>query len=547
MSIPKQITQLSDNDFLVNTVKEFCEPVISTLGPGGCTVIIADDDNPLPHVTKDGVTVAESIYFKDKRKQAIAALIKEAARKTATTVGDGTTTSIVLAEAMIIKGIEILAPTSKKLPNPVTSKKEFFNGFDLAIEKVTDYLTDSSTSIAKDSKLLSSVVKISSNNDDRVVKTIMSAVKEAGADGIINVELHDGLTTEIDVKGGASLESKAIITGAKIWERVVGSNYPICLILVASPLKHTHEIKQLILQLNTRTCPAILIAKEFSDEVVNTIVVNNQRKVTDIVLVEAEGFAKESRMDILGDLSAIFDVPILSLDGSTGYFLNEHIPYPCEGLSKAIIRPTETILFRVEGFISDEAQSRYNALKKEYDEFQTLEGDKDLGTLRHLQRRMAKYNVVATIKVGASTKAEATEIKDRIDDSMCAIAAAVNGGIVQGGGMALVRASVLLDSLDADKLTESEQAGYDLVQQVCLSPFKTLAKNVGIVALPETFNDDLLEETNVYDFKSCQIVNWLEAGIIDPTLVSITALLNAASVAKTILKSNSIISEWQED
>jgi chaperonin GroEL len=539
MSIPKQITQLSDNNFLTTTVKEFCAPVVSTLGPGGCTVIITDDSNPVPHVTKDGVTVAESIFFKDQRKQAIASLIKEAARKTASAVGDGTTTSIVLAEAMIIQGAKELTL--------VNNKKEFFDGFDSAVEKVVDYLTESSVQITKDSNLLSSVVRISSNNDERVVKTIMSAVKEAGADGIVNVELHESLSTIIDAKGGASLESKAIIDNNKLWERTNVTSDDICLLLVSGSLKHVYEVKNLIIQLSRAGYPTVIIAKEFSDEVVSNFMINNQRRQTDVVLVEAEGFARESRLEILEDLATIFDVPVYSLDGSTGNYLSDYVPEPCLKLSKAIIKPSETILFRIEGFLDDEAQDRYNSLLKDYAEFKLSEGVKDPGTLRHLQRRMAKYNVVATIKVGASTKAEAVEIKDRIDDSLAAIAAAVNGGIIQGGGIALVRASLLLESANIDALSESEQIGYTLVQQACLAPFKTLSKNVGIVPDAETFNDDLLVETNVFDFKTCKMVNWLTAGIIDPTLVPVTALLNAASVAKTILKSNSIISEWQGD
>src|SRR5664279_1655037 len=166
MSIPKQITFIGENhEFLTETVKEFCGPIISTLGPGGCTVIIADPDKHLPHVTKDGVTVAESIFFLDQRKQAIASLIKEAARKTADTVGDGTTTSVVLTEAMILGGLEKL--------RSVSNKKDFFDGFDLAFEKIIDFLKDSSVSITKDSALLESVVKISANSDEKICKIIM--------------------------------------------------------------------------------------------------------------------------------------------------------------------------------------------------------------------------------------------------------------------------------------------------------------------------------------------------------------------------------------
>lgn len=534
MSIPKQITFINENEqLLIDTVKEFCGPVISTLGPGGCTVIITNDESALPHVTKDGVTVAESIFFKDQRKQAISALIKEAARKTANSVGDGTTTSVVLAQALILKGLRKL-----KL---IKSKKEFFDGFDLAFEKITDYITESSVSITKDSTLLESVVKISANGDEKVVKTIMSAVKAAGPDGLVNVEAHDELKTIVDIKGGASLESNAIIQGNKRWE----TNGPTDLILINGPLKSTHEIKSLVIQLSRHVFPAIIIAKEFSDEVVTTFSVNNRNKTTNVALVEAEGFARESRLEILEDLAAIFDVPIYSLDNSSGANLTEYVPSECKELSRAIITPSETILFRTHETLTEEAVERYGRLKADYDETKVVGEVLDHGLVRHLQRRMAKYNVVATIKVGASTKAEAGEVKDRIDDALSAISAAINGGISQGGGMSLVRAAIATDAGRPETLSDDARLGYSLATESCLTPFQLLSINAG-VATEDKMTDDLLIDSKVYDFKNCEIVNWLDAGIIDPTLVPISALTNASSVAKTILKSNSIISEWQD-
>jgi chaperonin GroEL len=533
--LPKQITFLDKNtDLLIDAVNEFCGPVISTLGPGGCTVIITDPDSQLPHVTKDGVTVAESIFFKDPRKQAIAALIKESARKTANAVGDGTTTSVVLAKAMILDGMDKL--------RSVKSKKEFFDGFDLAFEKIVDYLTESSIPITKDSELLESVVKISANGDEKVCKTIMSAVKAAGADGLVNVELHDELTTIVDIKGGSSLESTTFTLQGKRWE----ATDDIRLILISGALTRVYEIKDLVIKLSSRSStptPTIIVAKEFSDEVVTTFMVNNRSRITDVALVEAEGFARESRADLLEDLAAIFDIPIYSLDGSTGAPLSDYVAMPCEELSRAIIKGNETILFRANETLTHEAESRYKALKTEYTEMKTSSEVIDSGLLRHLQRRMAKYNVVATIKVGASTKAEAAESKDRIDDALSAITAAVNGGITQGGGMALARASYAATNSDTSDLSIEGAIGYYLVLSCCLDPMITLAANSGIVLEDINLED---KPDVVYNFRTGELVNWLDGGIIDPTLVPISALTNASSVAKTILKSNSIISEWQD-
>lgn len=535
MSIPKQITFLDEHkEFLVETVKEFCGPIISTLGPGGCTVIIADSDKPLPHVTKDGVTVAESIFFIDQRKQAIASLIKEAARKTADTVGDGTTTSVVLAEAMILGGLGKL--------KSVSSKKDFFDGFDLAFEKIIDFLKDSSVSITKDSTLLESVVKISANGDEKICKIIMSAVKEAGSDGLVNVELSEELKSSVEIRGGSSLESNAFIPTNKRWE--VSGN--IELILVSGAIRENHEIKQILNNLNITNNSAVIIAKEFSDTVQSTVAINNQRKKINVALVEAEGFARVARMELLEDLSVIFGEPIYSTDGSTDLSLSEYVNAPCIELEKALITPSETVLFRASDVLSDTANRRYLTLKKEYNEMVAdTTSVTDAGAMRHLQRRLAKYNVVATIKVGASTKAEAVETKDRIDDSLAAITAAVNGGIIQGGGMALYKASEEVENaLHTLGLKQDVNDGYLFMAWCCKAPLKVLAHNAGILTDDIPFND--IKENEVYDFKDFVVIDYLTGGIIDPVLVPISALTNSSSVAKTILKSNSIISEWQD-
>jgi chaperonin GroEL len=220
----------------------------------------------------------------------------------------------------------------------------------------------------------------------------------------------------------------------------------------------------------------------------------------------------------------------------------------CANLAKAIIGPSETVLFRVDDILSEDAERRYKVLKKEYDELRSSADQSmvlDQGGLKHLQRRIAKYNVVATIKVGASTKAEAMEMKDRIDDALCSITSAVNGGVSQGGGMALLRASNAVELIDKSTFKSDSAKGFTLVVDSCTFPFEILAKNTGVDIEDMSYKNLLLED-NVYDFKDCQIANWLDAGIVDPTLVPIAALTNASSVAKTILKSNSIISEWQD-
>jgi chaperonin GroEL (HSP60 family) len=535
MNIPKQITFISkDPDVVLNVLHKFCEPVTSTLGPNGCTVIIHDNESNLPHVTKDGVTVSESINFSDPREQAIASLIKEAARKTAASVGDGTTTSVLLVEQMLLRGLSNLST--------VKSRRDFFEGFDLAFERLVDILTENNVPITKDSTLLESVVRISANGDDKLCKLIMSAVKASGPDGLVSAELHDELRTFVDVKGGSSLESTAFIP-SKRWE----STGIVDLILVAGPIKEVHEIKGILTMLSTSKNDCVIIAKEFSESVLNTVSVNNHRKSINVALVESEGFARNHRMDILEDLSAIFSVPIYSTDGSTDLPIKSWSSC-ATGPVKAIVKPNETILFREDESWTPEAEERYAKLKKEYDDSKiSTEEDSviDSGLIRHLQRRIAKYNVVATIKIGAATQAEAAEMKDRVEDALCAVSAAVNGGITEGGGMALLKAAKsLIPAVDTMQVSADYKAGYMLVLNACSAPFSQLCKNSGLemVEIPE----ELLAPGNVFDFRDYEIVHFVDGGIVDPVLVPIACLTNATSVVKTILKSNSIISEWQE-
>jgi len=533
MNIPKEITFISRNpEVVLNVLNKFCEPITSTLGPNGCTVIIYDSEKSLPHVTKDGVTVSESIYFTDPKEQAIASLIKEAARKTAASVGDGTTTSILLVEQMLFKGLKVL--------NEVKNRKDFFEGFDLAFEHVIDILTENHISITKDSALLESVVRISANGDEKLCKLIMSAVKAAGVDGLVSAELGEEPRTTVDVKGGSSLESNAFIPN-KRWE----STGNVDLILVAGPIKEVHEIKSILAILSVSKNDCVIIAKEFSEAVINIVSVNNHRKSINVALVESEGFARNHRNDILEDLSVIFSVPIYSTDGSTELSLREWASV-ADGPSKVVVKPTETVLFREEDIWTAEAASRYATLKKEYDVARiSTEEDSivDAGLVRHLQRRLAKYNVVATIKVGAATLAEASEMKDRVEDALCAVSAAINGGITEGGGMALLKAAnSLLSNLDSMTSADTK-LGYNLVLSACSAPFAQLCKNSGLEQAEIT--EELLTPGNVFDFRDFTIVNFVDGGIVDPVQVPISCLTNATSVVKTILKSNSIISEWQ--
>lgn len=519
---PKKIVKNSA-EIVLETVTEFCDAVCSTLGPGGRTVIIADSDGDIPHVTKDGVTVSESIKYSDPTKQAIVSLIKESARKTATAVGDGTTTSTLLVKHMISNGLNAISICD--------SAKAFIDYFDEAISDVIEYLEDTKTIIDKDSDLLTSVITISSNNDQEVIDLVNKAVKSAGVDGIINVESTDSLISEVTTTNGASLDTR-VFTKSKSEKTETG------IILIEGPISDVYQIEHILRHIRTTNQPFIIIAKEFSDTVQRVIDVNKSRSFIDVTLAEAEGFSSY-RLEILRDIAAITGATILSVDGSTSTLLRDYLPMHTGVVEKAIISPNEIILFPFEDKITPETDKLVKELKAAYNEVK-LDANSAPGT--HIKRRLSKYSSVATIRVGGATQAEVAEKKDRVDDAVCAVSAAVNGGVLPGGGMALYYAGQFMKSKLTDDLPFDKKSALSVVIDACTAPIKTLCGNAGVdwdkYSSNPLFKDS---ETTVLDLDSLEVGDAFTLGIIDPALVAINAITNASSVTKTLLKSKVII------
>ena len=505
---------------LKDTVDEFCGAVCSTLGPGGKTVIIADDQ---PHVTKDGVTVSENIYYSDPAKNAIVSLIKEAARKTAHSVGDGTTTSTLLVKSFIDYG-SLALQTCK-------SQKDFFDAFDEAISDVIEYLEDSKISIDKDSSILSSVISISSNGDQEVIDLVNKAVKAAGADGVINVETSDNLVSTVESTNGASLDTKVYTNGK--FEKGVTS-----IILIEGPVADVHQIEPILRVASQTKQPHIIIAKEFGQDVQRVININNTRNSLDVTLVEAEGFSLY-RLELLRDIAAVTGATILSVDGSTSVNLRDYSSAHNGTVEKALISPNELILFPFEDKYNEETDKLVNKLKAEYNQVKL---DENSAPASHLKRRLAKYSSIATISVGGATQAEVKEKKDRVDDAVCAVSAAVNGGVLPGGGMALFYAGRFLHSKSRKMMKADEQAAINVVIDTCLTPISFLCVNAGVDWENEVKNPAFnASENTVLDLNTMKVGDAFELGIIDPALVAINAIVNASSVAKTLLKSKVII------
>ena len=533
MSRGKQIiiaSKLDHADNLKEVIKDFTTTVTSTLGPGGRTVIIQKDSD-VPHVTKDGATVAEAVNFTDNFKQAIVALLKESARKTAEEVGDGTTTSTLLSGKLIESGLN-------HLPS-VKDRRQFFAGINDYGSRLVDYLDDCKKIIVDDKKTIKNIINISSNSDDKIVSLLGDIVDSVGADGLINVEFADSNETTIQISDGASLESNSPTVEHKTKEYL--NPY---IILVEGPIHNVYEVKPLLEFVAANSSnPAVVIAKEFSSEVIRTVQVNNTRGKINMCLIEAEGFGS-NRMDILEDLSNITGAPVISTDGSREKLLRNFSGDWTGMVDKAIVGPRSSVLIPNPGLI--EAQK--GMLDAVIDDLkqQLKEENIDEGVIRNIKRRLSKYTKVATIKVGGATQAEALESKDRIDDSVCAISSAINGGIIPGAGSVLyVASSKMLDQLrQRTDVSEDFRKGAELILEACTYPIKTILANAGLE--PEKFELDTLSEDETIDVISGKRVNAYESGIIDPVMASKKAIVNAIAIAKTILNSSSFIVDEQE-
>lgn len=511
----KEVTNAKElREKLREVLDEYCGAVASTMGPGGRTVIISQGG--LPHVTKDGVTVSESIHFSDPYKEDITSLIKEAARKTAKEVGDGTTTSTVLAKNFIEASLLILQSTN-------LTRKAFLDHLESLVDYLIEYLDDMKVNVEMDSSLLKSIVSISCNGDKEVTELIMKATEIAGIDGMINVEQVETVDSIVTGSGGSHIESRVHI------EEPVELEKPI-LVLNEGRIERPNQIISLLRysaaekELQGSPQPIILIAKEFNEDVVRVCSLNRIKGIASVYLVEAEGFG-ETRLKILKILASIADAPVYSTDASTENDFKNIQVVDSGKIGKAIIRKNETILipdYDLKETFNTEIQLLQTKLKQD---------GLTPGGKSNLERMLSKYSTTATIKVGGVTVAEATERKDRVDDAVRAAAAAVTGGVLPGGGTAIYTACKMVEQKGPDMVNIDVLA---VLKDVCSAPLKTLTANLGT-----DFDFEYLDEENsVINLTTGEIVNAFNEGILDPALVTINAIQNAFSVAKTIINSN---------
>ena len=508
-------------DILANAVKV-------TLGPKGRNVVI-DKSYGSPRITKDGVTVAKEIELEDKFENMGAQIIKEVASKTNDEAGDGTTTATVLAQAIAKEGCKYVSAGM----NPMDLKR----GIDTAVAAVIQRLKDNSKKV-KTSEEIAQVGTISANGEKEIGKMISEAMQKVGNEGVITVEEAKGLQTELEVVEGMQFDrgflSPYFITNAD--KMTTELNDPLIL-LCDKKLSNLQSMVPLLEAVVQSSRPLLIIAEEVEGEALATLVVNKLRGGLKVCAVKAPGFG-DRRKSMLEDIAILTGGQVISED--LGIKL-ENVTLKDLGSCKSIkVDKDNTTIIDGSGKKSD-IEARCNSIKKQIDE-STSDYDKE-----KLQERLAKLaGGVAVIKVGGATEVEVKERKDRVDDALNATKAAVQEGVVTGGGCALLYA---LDALDSVKVKGDDQkAGLEIIRKALQAPIRQIITNAGVDA--SVVIGKLLEGKKGsygYDAQAEEYVDMFAKGIIDPTKVVRTALQDAASIAGLLITTEAMIADKPDD
>ena len=516
---------------LAQGVDKLANAVTATLGPAGRNVII-EQTQGMPISTKDGVTVAKSIELKNKVENLGAQIVKQASVKTAEQAGDGTTTSTLLAQSILREGLERILKGS----NSVDIKR----GIEKAVKEVTEYLENDYSKDITDEEQLKQVATISANNDKEVGELISTAMEKVGQDGVVTIEESKTGETYLETVEGMQFnrgyKSPYFVTDNSTMTSVLQTP----LILITD--KRLSSIKELLPILegaSQQNKSLLIIADEIDGEALSTLVVNKMRGILNVAAVKAPDFG-DRKKDILEDIAILTGGKVVSTE--KGMRLDKFDPTWLGSAHKVTVGKETTTIIDAKG--SEETiTSRIEDIK-----FQIEESSSPYEKER-LQDRLAKFmGGVAIVHVGGHTEVEMKEKKDRVDDALHATKAALEEGILPGGGIALLQASTLISKIVLE--TPDEQMGYDIITSALQQPFYKILDNAG-------FSKDEVETLKVkilasddkwygYNPREQNFVNMYEQGIIDPTKVTRLALENAASVAGTLLITEAVISQGKE-
>jgi chaperonin GroEL len=527
----KEITfDTSARDRLKKGVDKLADAVKVTLGPKGRNVIL-DKKFGAPTVTIVGVSVAKEIELKDPIENMGAQLVKEVASKTADAAGDGTTTATVLAQAIYAHGIKNVAAGA----NPMDLKR----GIDKAVIVVVENLKKQSKKI-KDNNEIEQVATISANSDETIGKMIANAMEKVGKDGVITVEEAKGTETEVKTVEGMQFDrgylSPYFVTNAEKMEAELDSPY---ILIYDKKISSMKELLPVLEQTAQTGKPLVIISEEVEGEALATLVVNKIRGALRVAAVKAPGFG-DRRKAMLEDIAILTGGQVISEE--RGFKLENATLDMLGRAEKVNIDKDNTTIVNGAGKKAD-IQGRVNQIKAQI-ETTTSDYDKE-----KLQERLAKLSGgVAILYVGAATEVEMKEKKDRVDDALHATRAAVQEGIVAGGGVAYIRAiEALKDVKEVGADNEDQATGINIVRLALEAPLRTIAENAGQEA--SVIVNKVKEGKKDYGFiaRENKFENFFEAGIIDPTKVSRLALENAASISGLLLTTEAVVSEIPED
>ncbi len=507
-------------DKLANAVKV-------TLGPKGRNVVI-EKKFGAPTITKDGVTVAKEIDLKDSLEDVGAKMVREVASKTSDVAGDGTTTATLLAQAMYREGLKNVTAGA----NPMFLKK----GIDKGVSAIVEHLKSKSRPV-ENSKEIAQVATISANNDEEIGQHISKAMERVGQDGVITIEEAKTTETHVDFVEGMQFDrgylSPYFVTNSDTMVAEIEDAY---ILIVEKKISNMKEFLPVLEQVAQEGKPFLIIAEDIEGEALATLVVNKIRGTLKCVAVKAPGFG-DRRKAMLQDIAILTGGTVVSED--LGRKL-ENVKISDLGRAKKINVDKDNTTI-VEGYGDDKAiKERVDQIKKQIED-STSEYDKE-----KLQERLAKLsNGVAVINIGAHTEVEMKEIKARVEDALHATRAAVEEGIIPGGGVALLRALEALEKVNVDG---DEKIGLDILRKSLEEPARQIAQNAGVDGSIVIQNIKASKEYSYgYNARTDKYENLLDAGVIDPTKVARTAIENAASIASLLITTECVVTYIKDD
>jgi chaperonin GroEL len=507
-------------------VDTLAEAVKVTLGPLGRNVVL-ERSFGAPTITKDGVTVAKEITLEDKLENMGAQMVREVASKTADIAGDGTTTATVLAQAIFREGNKYVTAGA----NPMELKR----GIDKAVAVVVETIKKNAFPVS-DKKEIEQIATISANSDESIGHLIAQAMERVGRDGVITVEEAKGMQDELDVVEGMQFDrgylSPYFVTNQEKMETTLDNPY---LLIVEKKISNMKSLLPILEQVAKTGRSLLIIAEDVEGEALATLVVNRLRGVLNIAAVKAPGFG-DRRKAMLEDIAVL----------TNGKLISEDIGLKLENIQLADLGTAKRVVLTKDDCTIIEGQGNHDVIKGRVAQLRTQiaactsDYDKE-----KMQERLAKLaGGVAVIKVGAATETEMKEKKDRIEDALHATRAAVEEGIVAGGGVALIRAQQAVDAL---QLTGDQHLGLQIVRRALEEPLRVIVSNAGFEA-SVVVNKVKSEQHNIgFDAKKGEYVDMVHAGIIDPAKVTRSAIQHAASIAGLLLTTEASICDISED